>query len=778
MELEELFGAEPRSTWQVLCEPGTGFYIPAYQRDYTWERDKIDRLIEDSLHGLRNLVENDEAITFLGTLIVIRDTKYQTVEPHDRGNLPKHVLLVIDGQQRLTTLLLLNTCLHEELSRRLTEVQDDTRPAFEWLSNQTTVLIDELDKTFRQDMSHGEALFRHYPRMIRAFMDSWSRKASTAKYASPIAACLHGYSAFITNGGGGKFDYTPPSGIPDDELPNHEFLGRNRKYLRDNLAWIAKAMDEEMEFPRLDQVAAKKTFQETLLKAELPPEVVKQLGPDADGTQKEKDRFNELMRLVLFAKFMMERVAVTVVTAKNEDYAFDMFEALNTTGEPLTAFETFRPKVIEAEKLHKYEGSASQLSMKLVEGYLDQYKGAQAKHDATSDLLVPFALAETGDKLSKRLSDQRGYLRDKFERHKDDLSEQREFVKHLSHTAVFLRQLWPDEKNALPELEGGHFPNSHLALLCLDVLRAAKHHITVGVLTRFYSKFRSSAPSEIGAALKDFQEAILAVTAFFALWRGSRTGTAKIDSYYREVMREGIKDAGVKALSRRPNRGDADEPTAERLRAAFRQVLKDKGKITSKEEWVKLASQLAVYKTSVLLSRFLLYVATHDTAPDPASPGLVKAARPGSLNMLTLERWREDLTVEHVAPQARNSVGWDKALYDDPTDLVNRLGNLALAPGKENASFGDRPWADKRLMYRVLGTPTLDDLAARLDEASRAGIVISRSTEEILKLAGHLPHVCAIAEVSGGWSPDLVKARSERLAELAWDRLAPWLGIT
>src|SRR5581483_5171519 len=152
MELEELFGAEPRSTWQVLCEPGTGFYIPAYQRDYTWERDKIDRLIEDSLHGLRNLVENDEAITFLGTLIVIRDTKYQTVEPHDRGNLPKHVLLVIDGQQRLTTLLLLNTCLHEELSRRLTEVQDDTRPAFEWLSNQTTVLIDELDKTFRQDM--------------------------------------------------------------------------------------------------------------------------------------------------------------------------------------------------------------------------------------------------------------------------------------------------------------------------------------------------------------------------------------------------------------------------------------------------------------------------------------------------------------------------------------------------------------------------------------------------------------------------------------------------
>jgi hypothetical protein len=63
-------------------------------------------------------------------------------------------------------------------------------------------------------------------------------------------------------------------------------------------------------------------------------------------------------------------------------------------------------------------------------------------------------------------------------------------------------------------------------------------------------------------------------------------------------------------------------------------------------------------------------------------------------------------------------------------------------------------------------------------EASKAGIVISRSTEDILKLASYLPHVCAIAEVTDSWSPDLVKARSKRLAELAWDRLAPWLGIT
>ena len=41
-----------------------------------------------------------------------------------------------------------------------------------------------------------------------------------------------------------------------------------------------------------------------------------------------------------------------------------------------------------------------------------------------------------------------------------------------------------------------------------------------------------------------------------------------------------------------------------------------------------------------------------------------------------------------------------------------------------------------------------------------------------------LPHVRAISEVESDWTPELVQKRSVRLAELAWDRLAPWLGIS
>ena len=109
---------------------------------------------------------------------------------------------------------------------------------------------------------------------------------------------------------------------------------------------------------------------------------------------------------------------------------------------------------------------------------------------------------------------------------------------------------------------------------------------------------------------------------------------------------------------------------------------------------------------------------------------------------------------------------------------MNTLGNLTLSPGPENASLGKRPWDQKRAMYQVLGTPSQATLRERIDAAKQKGITFASSTEKILAEAVYLPHLAAIAEVQGEWTADLVKQRSARLAELAWDRIAPWLGLT
>lgn len=47
-----------------------------------------------------------------------------------------------------------------------------------------------------------------------------------------------------------------------------------------------------------------------------------------------------------------------------------MFDSLNTTGDPLTAFETFKPKIVEHIGLEGYFDSQSKIYMEQIEDYL------------------------------------------------------------------------------------------------------------------------------------------------------------------------------------------------------------------------------------------------------------------------------------------------------------------------------------------------------------------------------------------------------------------------
>ncbi|MEW6647424.1 MAG: DUF1524 domain-containing protein [Pseudomonadota bacterium] len=114
--------------------------------------------------------------------------------------------------------------------------------------------------------------------------------------------------------------------------------------------------------------------------------------------------------------------------------------------------------------------------------------------------------------------------------------------------------------------------------------------------------------------------------------------------------------------------------------------------------------------------------------------------------------------------------------YEDD-DTIERLGNLTLLPRSENSSLSNSSWLRKRLMYRVLSAETSDELDPLLKQAEDSDISLSQSTAELLKNAHYLPMVKAVSRVEGDWTLDLVERRSVRIAELAWDRIAPWLGI-
>ncbi len=81
--------------------------IPIYQRTYSWTRKQCQQLWDDML---RVATRDDIPAHFIGSVVYISDGIYQAT------SIPR--LLVIDGQQRLTTLSLLLSALAKEMDTR------------------------------------------------------------------------------------------------------------------------------------------------------------------------------------------------------------------------------------------------------------------------------------------------------------------------------------------------------------------------------------------------------------------------------------------------------------------------------------------------------------------------------------------------------------------------------------------------------------------------------------------------------------------------------------
>lgn len=88
--------ATPKEVRKIF---GDSYIIPDFQRRYSWEREQCETLWDDITNFHDQVIgDNDEEKYFMGNIVI---------HPTDNGK-----YAVIDGQQRLTTLLLLIKALH------------------------------------------------------------------------------------------------------------------------------------------------------------------------------------------------------------------------------------------------------------------------------------------------------------------------------------------------------------------------------------------------------------------------------------------------------------------------------------------------------------------------------------------------------------------------------------------------------------------------------------------------------------------------------------------
>ncbi|WP_440597857.1 DUF262 domain-containing protein [Acidovorax sp. 22279] len=774
MEAKEIFEANSRNVRELLSENGLGLYIPPYQRPYGWDKEKVSKLIEDTLHGYSELLDHDDSFTFLGTVITIHDINFTTVQPAVRPDLPGKVLTVIDGQQRLTTLLVFCIALHNQIAlahaKAFKGKTYETMSAPEqWLDGQSRSIIDKLEHTFVERQPFGDSPL--YPRMIRSFDDQWARSKANAQYKSPIAYLTWKYAESIDQGKPVEFKPAKREGtIQGEDALVSRFLQVSRTLKGLNADGTFR--DDYDALPSLKKIAANGNFQRALLNHDFPEDVCELLqnnNADAD--------FKVLLQLLLVASYSLTRVALTVVRGKNEDYAFTVFESLNTTGEPLTAYETFKPRVVLAETLTKFENSASRKHLDQISNYLSIFKVGEPLQNATRDLLISFAAAETGYKLSKRLAEQRRYLKEEFERHEKNLEEREAFVQHLRDVANFTQHAWETDgkQPTLPGLPADAATDS--VKLCLTFLSSLGHSVTIAPMVRFYAQALGAAEAERETKTKELEGAVKALAAFSALWRASRRGTANIDAQYREIL-SGSEHMPALARKLRKEPGEATASpivNLEALKAELVRRLGEKGGIANREEFVMEAAAVPAYKNSREVSRLLLLAAYHDSVADEETPGLIKKGKPAVSPCLTFTGFTDqrNLTLEHIAPQ-EPSADWDDKIYEN-RDLVHRIGNLVLAPHVENAMVSNRAWPAKRILYQALGAASHPDAQRILLEGQQQGVEFGESTQLIIDKASHLPHLSALGNRKDAWTNEFLDQRSKRLLSLAWDELYAWL---
>lgn len=740
-----------------------GFFVPLYQREYTWEEDNINQLFDDLVMGVRELSEeNENATTFLGTTILTTlGDKKQTVKIGEERAQPLGVQIVIDGQQRISTLSLISIQIIIKLNRLLEKLPP--KDPYIDLHNVGKDFIKRLRRLHAIELGKG-ANPPQKPKIIRARDDRWTYDGDDTAYGSPVA---HYIATFIR---------TKDSNKAIEAINND-----NGTRVHSNV----KLIDEWLDAICDAHISGTNTYDQFPVGASIISSQLQEyvLGFTSDGVKStvEKTETNKTYndyyaaatyQLLLLIYYLLKRCGVNRLQPSREEWGFDMFQALNATGTPLTVMETFLPQVMQAEIAAGNDWRKT-LSCELINEIQDLFDATttnEQKNKRTNDLFSTFALCYEGRKLGNKFSEQRRWLTRSYEKQLTTINEKREFIDNIARTANFFYFGWYMEETTTSYLINGieKYPEGELVSLLVRYLRDASSSLSVPILARFYSQ----AIGERSTAY-EFIECVKACAAFFTLWR-SANSTLGLPEIYRKYFRGSVAPIAVEAHNLKEHPMLVKSKT---LKQYFLDVLSHRG-IAKKEEWINASERFLLYTELKAICRFILFIASHDRVADEANPGLTDLGVRGSCTLLNLERWvaKGHKSLEHIAPQNPPAGHkWDTAIYEK--NLVHHVGNLMLLPIEVNNHVDQKEWAVKYLHYCHLGEASMKNLNKLRDDAEKKGIVLSKKAANALSKVEYSRTMEPILSVGedGTWNAKLIKSRTRQIKELAWEKLIFWL---
>ena len=759
IDLHKEYNSSGESIKDLFDSTEEGFFVPLYQREYTWQSDNINQLFDDLVLGTRELSENENATTFLGTTIMTAlGDKGQTVEVGNERAQPTGVQIIIDGQQRISTLSLISIQITVKI-RALLEGFPSKVPYAD-LHNTGDKFIKRLEKLHTIELGKGAEPSRK-PKIICARDDKWTYDGDDSSYKSPVAKYI---ATFIRNNNA-QMALASNTGtrVRGNVLLINEWL---------DVICDAHIVGSNVhnQFPTGKSITSNRMQKYVLGFID---DNVKELVEKAETNKAENNYYAvALYQLLLMTYYLLYRSGVNRLQPTHEEWGFDMFQALNATGTPLTVMETFLPQVMQAETVagNSWYKTPSCEYMDEIQELFNVTTTNEQKNQRTNELFGTFALCYEGKKLGNKFSEQRMWLTNAFEKQSPTIDDKRKFTGKLAQTANFFYYAWHMEETIEPHLINGldKHPDGEFASLLIRYLRDANSKLSAPILARFYSQ-----TLEVQTTIDEFIESVKACAAFFTLWRAAKSNSG-LDNIYRKYFKG--SDTPVK-VGEHSWKKHLEPASSKNLKQYFIEVLQDQ-KIAEENAWITASERFLLYTELRTVCRFILFIAGHDRVADSENPGLTNAGINASCPLLKLGRWlaTDYKTLEHVAPQNPPAGHkWDQDIYND--DLIHQVGNLILLPLELNKFVDNKDWEVKYLHYCHVGERDKEKLQKLSDRAKNKGIVLSKKATNRLS---KIDYNCAIGPVlsvgeAGTWDADLINKRTRHIKEIVWKKLSSWL---
>ena len=820
----------------------SAFVIPSYQREFRWDTEKSGQLMSDiytyyniTVNDYVNSMQNgnkekfDGSNKFVGTLIAV-DGQYIAQKKARNMSL----IAVIDGQQRLTTFVLLLISLYMKLSHLKVKIEEKVKSIDTDINLRPNykIVLRDIDQTGLNNIRTCLVNASDLPRFGRE-QDNWHHDDFVSAIPLMIKSCVS------FNGEIGE----------DVTLEEYliEQVGEDKisATIKDSFYMIGSFLDIISVGLNKEQLPLNLAKRWSKYQLHMPADgleigyICNYSGGDGVSYSFEFDKLtnlldvdsevSEIARLLSFANFFLNNVYVANVICQPNNY-LDIFESLNTAGSPLTPIETFVPEVFQFyEKTDQSEDYLRKKDIKISQNSTNDkcYSEKPGSHVSPEGILnamqvmidrnqiknsakmvVSFSLINSGEKCPEIPQGQRLYLKRSLAVAFEDYQKKAEDV-NLNPVKKYLYVLYEtvrwwclvgDTKNyekfnsifsfSLDAINEREIEDQ--AKFSLLVLREAKLTLAQSIACRFYIQFLlADKKDNQKITYLIFLKVLRALAAFSAFWlTSSSESTNGVEEVFRDVL-AGVKYGNEPLVTgyriedkgnvRKRIPGKAGLITEQDVIERLHKALKTKFKKFSLKDWQRMMLFASPAKR-VGISRMLILTYLHNSIPEGTTGlrgQLAANSRPDKY--MSYDAWRnhsgESYDIEHVMPQTLTE-NWRQKI-DNPeleNQIVQKLGNVTLLPKEINRYLQNSTWDQKHFVYSLVSEkkPISDYpkwLTGQFKPKERDKF------EDWLKKPIQDP-IAEFVKDMPDWDEKFIDKRTIRMSEVIWNNLSDFLDLS